>query len=1221
MALLGVAWFVLWFFFTDRFSGPLQRPSEPLSARPLSAKSAATETLFERLAPAVTGIDFTAQIDNSDPRRFLYETGFAAGGVAIGDVDGDGRPDVYLVSGPGRNRLYRQVGDFRFEDITSNAGVDGGDAWGGGAAMADINNDGRLDIYVCNYDSPNQLYINRGDGTFREMAFEYGLNITDSSLMAALADYDLDGDLDLFLLTNRYVPPHGRPARPPVKVVDGRPTILPEWEKYYEFKPDGNLDDRAGRRDGLLRNNGDGTFTNVSDEAGIWGSFHGLSATWWDFNEDGRPDIYVGNDFNGPDQLYRNNGDGTFADVAAEVLPHTPWFSMGADIADLNDDGHFDLLVADMSRTTHLRRMTSMTETIRQGMIDRFLPRQYTWNALLLNTGVGPFMQAAHLANLDSTDWTWGVKLADFDNDSRVDAYFTTGFTRDFAHVDQTIRPDKEVGRTLWDLAADLPTLREANIAYRNQGGLRFEQVSRDWGLDEVGIALSAAYADLDRDGDLDLVVSNAEGPVSVYRNNSNAGHRLIIRMDGGRSNRFGLGAKVRIRTPSGEQLRWLSPMTGYLSSNEPLVHFGLGDDAIALELTVEWPSGHRQEFRDVKADQLLTIAEPDGVPRAVARRGRGQTWFHPSPSLLSAAHVERPLNDFEKHPLLPHSFTQLGPGMAWADVDGDDDDDLFLGGAAGTPGTLWINRGNGQFSMLQNQALVDDRECEDMGAVWFDADSDGDVDLYVVGGGVEIDPPANGPPQAQRTHLLRDRLYRNDGRGQLTKAAAEVLPALEDSGGPVAAADFDRDGDLDLFVGGRVVPGHYPQTPKSRLLRDEGARFSDVSAELAPALFESGLVTGAVWSDTDGDGWLDLLVTHEWGPVKLYRNREGRLVDETEAAGLSARLGWWNGITGRDIDNDGDIDYVVTNFGRNSRYKATKEAPVRLYYGSFDGTGKMAQVEAYFENGVLYPFQDKNFAQIANPFIAEEYKTYEAFGGATLEQAYTKEALARAQLFEANTLDSGLLINDGKGTFEFRPLPPLAQISPGFGAVMSDFDADGHVDLCIAQNFYSSRISIGRMDGGLSLLLSGDGRGGFQPIMPERSGLMLSGDAKSLTTVDLNGDGWHDLVFGVNNAPLVALENRGSREGRPFRVRLRGTIGNPAGIGSRIVVRTDDGAAQMAEVCAGGGYMSQSSPELAFGIRDGRRVVSVDVRWPDGKETSLTPAADSKSVIIDQRQ
>jgi hypothetical protein len=525
---------------------------------------------------------------------------------------------------------------------------------------------------------------------------------------------------------------------------------------------------------------------------------------------------------------------------------------------------------------------------------------------------------------------------------------------------------------------------------------------------------------------------------------------------------------------------------------------------------------------------------------------------------------------------------------------------------------------------MLQNKALIDDRETEDMGAAWIDADSDGDLDLYVVSGGVELDPPggnaqSSGAPAAPRTELLRDRLYWNDGRGQLTKAAEGVLPPLEDSGGPVAAADFDRDGDLDLFVGSRVVPDRYPETPKSRLLRDDGARFSDVTEELAPELAESGLVTGAVWSDTNGDGWLDLLVTHEWGPVKVYRNHDGRLVDETRAAGTAEYLGWWNGIAGCDVDEDGDIDFVVTNYGRNSRYKPTKEAPARLYYGSFDGTGKMAQVEAYFENGVLYPLQDKNFAEIASPFVAEEYKTHEAFGHATLEQVYTKEALDRAQLFEANTLESGLFINDGHGAFEFRPLPLLAQIAPSFGAVFSDFNGDGHSDLCLAQNFFSSRISLGRMDGGLSLLLSGDGKGGFQPLMPEKSGVIVQADAKSLTTVDLNGDGWNDMVLGLNNGPLVALENRGPRESRPFRVRLRGKIGNPSGIGSKIVCRFDDGATQTAELYAGDGYLSQSSPELAVGLPSGRQVVAVDVRWPDGKTTTIEPAAGSRSVTIDQ--
>jgi hypothetical protein len=506
------------------------------------------------------------------------------------------------------------------------------------------------------------------------------------------------------------------------------------------------------------------------------------------------------------------------------------------------------------------------------------------------------------------------------------------------------------------------------------------------------------------------------------------------------------------------------------------------------------------------------------------------------------------------------------------------------------------------------------------MGAVWIDADSDGDFDLYVASGGVEIEPPeSSGPQTSARSHLLRDRLYWNDGRGQLTKAEPAALPPLEDSSGPVAAADFDRDGDVDLFVGGRVVPGRYPASPKSRLLRNEGTRFADVTDELAPELLQSGLVTGAVWSDTNGDGWLDLLVAHEWGPIKVYRNREGRLRDETDSAGLARHLGWWNGIAGRDIDGDGDIDYVATNFGLNSRYKASRESPLRLYYGRFDGSDNMATVEAYFEDGKLYPRQDKNVSQYADPFIAEKYKTHEAFGRATLEEIYSAEALAKAQLFEANTLDSVLLVNDGQGRFEVRPLPRLAQGSSAFGAALSDFNADGHVDLYLAQNYFSPRVSIGRMDGGLSLLLQGHGNGQFTPILPEHSGLVAPGDAKSLTTVDFNSDGWPDVVLGMNDGPVAAFENRGSRLGQPLRVRLRGKNGNPAAIGSRVTARLDDGSNQTAEIYAGDGYMSQSSSKLSFGIAAGRRAVGVDVRWPDGQTSSVEPAADARFVQMHQ--
>ncbi len=1197
LGVLVAAWLGLAFYRRLSRLTPLARPTVEISARDLTGKSGASSPLFERLSASQTGIDFTCQIEEQDARRYLYETGFSGGGVAIGDFDNDGRPDVFLVSGPGLNRLYRQVADFRFEDVTEKAGVGGGDAWGAGAAMADVNNDGRLDIYVCNYDSPNQLFINQGDGTFVNEAYDYGLAVADASLMAAFADYDLDGDLDMYLLTNRYVPPNGRPATPPLTIVDGRPAILPEYRKYYDFTVGNFLDDRAGRSDALFRNNGDGTFTDVSEQAGLWGRFHGLSATWFDYNEDGYPDIYIANDFNGPDQLFRNDGNGTFADARETALPHMPWFSMGSDAADVNNDGHIDILVADMARTAHLARMTSSVPVRDEHILGAYRPDQTMWNALFLNFGVDHFQEVAHLAGLDSTNWTWAVKLADFDNDGRVDAFFTNGFTRDFADADQVVTPQMEIGHTVWDAGQGFVTLREQNLAFRNLGDVRFQDVSHHWGLDATGISMSAAYADIDRDGDLDLIVSNLNEPVAVYRNNASTGHSLLVRLEGGRSNRFGLGALLRAKTQAGEQVRWLSPMTGYNSTNEPLVHFGLGNETKVAELTVDWPSGQRQVFRDLKADTLFTIAEPDRPLPARTPRRKTPSWFARSPALVEAAHRERAFNELQQQPLLPHKFSQLGPGQAWADIDGDGDDDLYLGGAAGSAGTLWLNQGNDRFAPLPSDALSADLECEDMGAVWLDADGDGDLDLYVVSGGVEA---------GDDNRLLRDRLYWNDGHGLLTKAAADELPPLEDSGGPVCAADFDRDGDLDLFVGGRVVPGRYPATPASRLLRNEGGKFVDVTESIAPQLLRTGLVTSALWSDADNDGWPDLVVAHEWGPIKLYHNDAGRLADQTEAAGLSRFVGWWNGITGRDVDNDGDIDYVATNFGLNSKYHATAAAPFQMYYGDFSGLGRPYTVETEMENGTLYPMRDRFSVSRDNPLLTSRYRTEAAYGKATLADVYGDD-LNQAQVFTVNTLESGVFVNDGLGHFEFRPLPRMAQASAGYGVALADYDADGNVDLYLVGNDHSRLPPNDRIDGGLSLLLRGDGHGNFTPVPPDDSGLVVPGDAKSLALTDFNGDGWPDVVIGVNDAPMMAFENRSSKRGHPFRVRLRGTSPNPTAVGARVRMHLDDGSTQTAELFAGDSYLAQSSAELSFAVPSGRQVAKVEVRWPGGQTSTAT--------------
>ncbi|RIK74872.1 MAG: RNA-binding protein [Planctomycetota bacterium] len=1189
--------------------------------------------LFTRLTPDKTGIDFINPIDTSHPMKFLYSSSMACGGVAIGDVNGDGRPDIFLTSGPKPNRLYLQSGDWKFEDVTERAGVGGGEAWGVGAAIVDVDGDGDLDIYVCNYRSPNQLYVNDGKGTFVDRAKDFGLDINDASHTPAFCDYDADGDLDLYLLTNRMYRREGEPkltdafvtdvAGRFVRDSDGRPVVRDAFKPYYDAVQAGentyNLD-AVGRPDYLLRNDGKSAFTDVTRDAGIAGRGHGLSATWWDYDQDGWTDLYVGNDFDEPDSLYRNRGDGTFVEVIKQTVSHTSWFSMGADFGDLNNDGHADFLIADMAGTSHYKQKTAMGS-----MGDKYWfmqhadPPQLMRNMLYLGTGSSRFMEAANLAGLAKSDWTWAVKLCDLDNDGRLDVYITNGMTRNFNEKDDPIALQKRPGATQWDRYEHLPPMKERNLAYRNLGDLKFQDVAQDWGLDHLGMSFAAAHADLDRDGDLDLIVANVDEPVGMWRNDSATGHRVLLKFAGARGNTQGLGTKVRLRSKSDEQIGELALARGYMSANEAVLHFGLGEDDRIERLEVAWPSGHKQTFDDLAVDRLYTIAEPAGDPPPRNSPQAAPTLFAEAQALSELVHEEQPYDDFAREPLLPNKLSQLGPGMAWGDVDGDGDDDLFVGGAAGKPGRLAINYGNGQFRATSTQATDDadgapwlaDRDCEDMAPLFFDADGDGDLDLYVASGGVECDP---------QSEVLRDRLYLNDGKGRFARAPDGTLPDLRDSGGVVCAADWDRDGDLDLFVGGRVIPGKYPLPARSRLLRNDGGKFIDATDDVAKSLAESGLVTAAVWSDADGDGWLDLLVAHEWGPVKLFQNDRGQqLVDRTQEAGLADYSGWFNGLAARDLDNDGDIDYVATNFGLNTKYHASREKPALLYYGDFENNGKMHLVEAEYEGKTLFPVRGRGCSSASMPFIKEKFGNYHEFAVASLQDIYTPDCLEKAHRFAATALESAVLINEG-GRFKWSALPRLAQTSPSFGLAITEVDGDAKPDIYLAQNFFHPQIETGRMGGGLSMLLRGRGDGEFDPVLAAQSGLVAPGDSKSLTTADVNGDGLLDFVVGVNDGPVQVFERRPLASNRIVAVRLSGIGANPTAVGARVAVHVDDGSRQTAEIQAGSGYLSQSSATLAFGAPQGRRVAKVDVAWPDGSRSSTTPKPDETLISIEQQ-
>jgi len=1194
--------------------------------------------LFEALPSEITGIDLRVPIDTDHPDERLYYSAMACGSVAAGDLDGDGRVDLFFACGAVPNRLYRQTGkDFVFEDLTKEAGVGATRVWATGAVLVDIDNDGDLDIYVTCYDDPNLLYVNEsvpGQMKFREQAGRFGLDLVDACLAANFADYDHDGDLDVFMVMNAYYRKGGRPEEKiPMQRTESGWRTVPPWDRYYavvSVDPQTGMPKygEVGRRNRLLRNHG-GKFLDASVEAGIiLQPAYTNSSAWWDYDGDGWLDLYVGNDFANRDEFYRNNGDGTFREQAADAFQHTTWFSMGAAAEDLNNDGRVDFLSTDMLPTSHFRRqatMGDMEESFAQ-MNRSGLPRQKRGNTLLVNTGTGLFLETAWMSGVSKTARAWTVKSGDFDGDGWIDLFFPTGQTRDFNHADfSTLSSRMTVGKNTWDFFESRPELRQRNAVFQNRGELLFKSSTKEWGLGRTEtMSYGGTLADFDSDGDLDLVVMNLNDPPSVFRNRSadlEKGRFLSVELKGTQSNRQGLGSVVRVSLSDGTKLmRTLAPYNGFLESDEPCLHFGLGKSGEVASLSVEWPSGAKQIFDDIQANTRFRITEParsNELPEAVD--GPLSPWFTSTGSLSGAAVEEREFDDFLRQPLLPHKHSLMGPGQAWGDVDGDGFDDLYLGSPSGAPGRLLLSRGVDEKGRpkfgLRLQAPFDSAEFidyEDQGVLFFDADGDGDEDLFVVSGSVEWN---HGEGH------FRDRLYLNDGLGEFEKAEESALPSLTSSGGAVVAADFDRDGDLDLFVAGRVVPGRYPIAARNVLLVNDGTgHFEDGTYRYANGLAYTGLVTAALWSDSNDDGWLDLFLTHEWGAIKLFRNRQGKMFDDvTDASALGGRLGLWNSISGSDFDGDGDIDYLVGNLGMNTDYHATREHPGVVLYGDFEGGGTRHIIEAKIDgqNGELVPRRGLSSLSRVMPSLLKVTPTFEQFAKSTVADLFAPNRVNEAFRLEINTVKSMALINDGNGKFDWLELPGLAQVAPVFGIAMGDFNADGYVDAVLAQNFYSPHQETGPMDGGLSVLLRGNRGNGksqdlWRSVWPESSGVVIPGDAKSVGIGDMNGDFRPDLVFGINGrAPRLLLNENdvgaGNDTGNPLAIKLRGTRGNPKAIGAKVRLEVSGISPQSMEQTAGSGYLTQNSATLFFGLGDqeidGLTVVA-KVRWPDGTAT-----------------
>ena len=1191
-----------------------------------------SSALFEPIAAEDSGIDFVNLVDNQHPLSRLYILGYACGGISIGDVDGDGWDDIYCTGGPGDSVLYKQVGKLKFEDITLESGVSAKGHWSVSSQFVDVDNDGDLDIYVCNYNTPNLLFINDGNGVFTESAKDSGTDVKDASLSAHFADYDNDGDLDYYLITNRLIRAGGLPTAKEATYVtaDGKPALRPEFRQYYEIyeKADGKYTIRTiGRPDRLFENDGKGKFRDVTREAGIEDSAYGLSAAWFDYDGDGLIDIYVANDFQDPDYFYRNNGDGTFSNVIKSAVPHTTWFSMGSDVADLNNDGLLDLFVLDMAATTHYKAKIAMGDmSAFKDFMDTSVPRQMMRNALFINSGTSRFLESAWLSGLAASGWSWAAKLSDFDNDGFTDVFVSNGMSANIRNPDAHFRmliDGKERfvpysqsmlhGREEWQLWYKTGLQKDTNQVFQNLGHLKFKDVSKDWGLDHLGASYSAATGDLDRDGDLDLIVASLDEPVKIFRNDS-AQNRVTLSLRGNESNRYGIGAVIRAVSGTGKQTKIMNPMTGYASCNGPVMHFGIGDEDRIDRLEVEWPGGSIQSFENIAAGSHYVVSQSkeNSPPEKEKKESGTEPMFAPVKSIQSAPHEETFFNDFAQQPLLPNKLSHLGPGIAVGDTDGDGVDEIVLGSARSEPIGIHHNR-DGLISWKEISASSVHNSSEDMSPLLFDADLDGDADLFVVSGGVE-----SGPEE------LRDRLYLNDGNGSYAHVPDGALPDLMISGSVASAADFDRDGDLDVFVGGRLRPGKYPTGPKSTLLVNETVKgekvlFTDRTKQLCPEIENCGMVTSALWSDANGDGWIDLLLSIEWGPVRIFINNEGKLKETTQDSGLKEYSGWWNGLAGRDLDGDGDIDYVATNFGLNTKYHPSKKKPSRIYYGTFGESSTPSIVEAKVAEDCILPVRGKSCSQNAMPFVREKFNTYHKFASATLTDIYTQTALQQSESFEVNYLKSVVFINDGKANFKAVPLPELSQIAPGFGVIATEVNGDGKADIYLAQNFYHPQRETGRMAGGMSVLLLGDGSGSFNEIWPNRSGLTVPEDARGLASCDLNDDGWVDFAVGVNDGKMKLFENKMSSnsENKSFMIRLSDGPGNPTGVGARVRVELSDGSTQTDEVRAGGGYLSQSSSGLFFGLSAGNKIKNIKVRWPDGEETDHQYSSGNHKVII----
>jgi len=1070
--------------------------------------------LFTKLSKGKTGIDFRNTLEETNELNVLNYSYFDNGaGVAVGDINNDGLQDILFTGNMVKNRLYLNKGNFEFEDITEKSGIADKQGWCTGATMVDINGDGKLDIYICRSADgdparrKNLLFINNGNLTFTEEAEKYGLADQGYSTQASFFDYDKDGDLDMILIKHS--------LQQYTTGVMQNPEIRNQQDPDFAIK---------------LYRNDNGHFKDVSKEAGITSNVltFGLSVAISDINNDGWPDVYISNDFNEPDYLFMNNGNGTFTDKLTEKMDQISMYSMGSDFADINNDGLPDLITLDMlPEDNKTQKMHSGAENFdkMQYLFNRGFYYQFSRNMLQKNNGDGTFSEIGQLAGMSNTDWSWAGLFSDFDNDGNKDLFVTSGYVKDYTDMDflrytmdKTIKARQEnKDVVLTDFIKNMPTIKIPNSIFQNQGNASFVKKTDEWGLGKKGVSAGAVYVDLNNDGAMDLVVNNTNDYADIYKNNSQSlikNNYLKIKLQGDKGNERGIGAKVKLYCKGDKYYQEEFPVRGFQSSVDPILNFGVGKHQVVDSVIVIWPNDKFQKLQNVKINQTLIVKQNDAKSDWKYDSTTAVKKYFTGTSAINFTHQENEFNDFTIQSLMPNYLSRQGPCMAKADINGDGREDLYIGGAKGKPGKLYVQDANGKFIYKVSKAIAADSLSEDVAALFFDANGDGYMDLYVGSGGYEF---------AENDPLLQDRLYINDGKGNFSKKK-DALPKMLISTGCIKAADIDGDGDMDLFVGGRLVPGKYPSAPDSKILQNDGkGNFKDVTATVAPEIQKIGMVTDALWIDLNKDNLPDLVVVGEWMPIKVFINHKGKLVDESSKYIKFASGGWWNKIFAEDFDGDGNKDLIIGNLGLNAQFKASEKEPISIYYKDFDGNGSIDPVFCYFIDGVSYPAASRDDLTDQLPSLKKKFLEYHTYSTATIDDIFTKEQLKDAKVLKAEMLETVYLENTGNG-FKLRPLPIEVQYAPIYAITSIDANRDGKKDLVLAGNNSWTRIKFGQFTGNHGMLLTGDGKGNFKYVPQWQSGLNIRGNVRSLEAIS-SGGAKGQLIFGINNSPAKTIK------------------------------------------------------------------------------------------------